>query len=93
MAELSTGEIKITYGDYGSTIEEIELLLLPKAKMKLTLDSDNNKIVLGVYDCDFDNQNLKGSLDYKTIDSVIRNLVKMRNCLTEDEEDTTTTTS
>lgn len=84
MAELKNHEVRITYGD--GTIEKIEMLLLPKAKLILDLDKENNAVKMNVLDTDFMDQNLSGSIDQKTLDGFIKQLIKMYRQLDVEEE-------
>lgn len=78
--KLNTDQVKITYGSYGDTVQKIEMLLMPKAK--LTLELVNNKTIqMTTSDVDFDNSNLSGELSYDVIDTLIRQLIRMRNQL------------
>lgn len=80
---MNTDQVKITYGGYGETVQKIEMLLVPKAKLTLELNDDNT-IQFTTSDTDFDNNNLNGQLNYSTVDSLIRQLIKMRNQLTKE---------
>lgn len=78
--KLNIDQVKITYGSYGDTVQKIEMLLMPKAK--LTLELVNNKTIqMTTSDVDFDNSNLSGELSYDVIDTLIRQLIRMRNQL------------
>lgn len=81
--ELSTDQVKITYGSYGDTVQKIEMLLMPKAKLTLAVN-DNNTIQMTTSDVDFDNSNLSGELSYGVVDTLIRQLIKMRNQLSKE---------
>lgn len=76
--ELSTDQVKITYGSYGDTVQQIEMLLMPKAKLTLAIN-ENNMLQMTTSDVDFDNSNLSGELSYNVVDTLIRQLIKMRN--------------
>jgi len=77
---MNTDQIKITYGNYGETVQKIEMLLVPKAKLTLELNDDNT-VQFTTSDTDFDNNNLNGQLNYNTVDTLIRQLIKMRSQL------------
>lgn len=79
---MNTDQIKITYGNYGETVQKIEMLLVPKAKLILELNNDNT-VQFTTSDTDFDNNNLNGQLNYNTVDTLIRQLIKMRSQLTK----------
>jgi hypothetical protein len=82
--ELTTDQVKVTYGSYGDTVQQIEMLLMPKAKLTLAIN-ENNTIQMTTSDVDFDNSNLSGELSYNVIDTLIRQLIKMRNQLTRED--------
>ena len=79
-SELTTEQVKVTYGSYGDSVQQIEMLLIPKAKLTLAINQ-NNTVQMTTSDVDFDNSNLSGELNYNTIDTLIRQLIKMRNQL------------
>ena len=79
-SELTTEQVKVTYGSYGDSVQQIEMLLMPKAKLTLAINQ-NNTVQMTTSDVDFDNSNLSGELNYNTIDTLIRQLIKMRNQL------------
>lgn len=83
--ELTTEQIKVTYGSYGDVVQQIEMLLMPKAKLTLAVNQ-NNTIQMTASDVDFDNSNLSGELNYNTIDTLIRQLIKMRNQLKKEDK-------
>ena len=71
---LTTDQVKITYGSYGDTVKQIEMLLMPKAKLTLAI-TENNTIQMTTSDVDFDNSNLSGELSYN---DQLRNQALMR---------------
>lgn len=74
---LNSDEIRITYSQYGDSIDKIELLLLPKAK--LILKANNDEVNMIIKDTDFDDNNVNGKLGIETLEVLIKQLVKMRN--------------
>lgn len=79
MDELKTGQVILTTSSHGNHIDKAEMLLLPKAK--LTLELSDNTVNMTVADTDILTDNLSGTLDYDTLDDMIKVLARMRNQL------------
>lgn len=86
IGDLKQDQIQVRYGGYGETVDSIELLLLKKAKMQLDVNEDNT-IQLTVSDTEFDNQNLSGALSYDTVEALIKQLIRMRNQIKKNIEE------
>lgn len=83
MKELKEGQIAVRYDSDGETVDEINLLLSPKATLTI-IKNDDNTVEFITSDVDFNNKDLSGSLSYSTLDTLIRYLATMKNQIRRD---------
>lgn len=85
MRDLEMGQVMLITSNKGNTVNAVEMLLQPHAKLKLEYVSDDNAenryINMVIQDSDMLNEQLSGSLDIDTLEDMIKVLSRLRNQL------------
>lgn len=85
MNDLVMGQVAIVTSNKGNTVNVVEMLLQPHAKLKLEYvpaeDGQESRVDMTIQDKDMLSEHLSGSLDIDTLEDMIKVLSRLRNQL------------